>query len=703
MKQKMNSTILTLALFVIGFSFASAESLKLDVGNSTASSELESGFTAFTTSTNGSVVNGVKVTFSGTLAARRRGDPTGIALEQVMRDFIFGNGGNVTITLEGLEPETLFYVTMYSFDTASVDLRNATWTANDNYLFDTVFNGNDEPASAEDYRFDGLAYSDASGVLVLKGVKGSRQASTQTHYCFINALIIEKGDQCYNYAPVLQLASYNAVNLAMNPSIQLDLTATDDGRPYIEGCAQETPDVGTPYGLSFEWTQLSGPVAAQFEDTTAMDPVITFTQHGVYTFQVRVTDGPLGEGVQDGKETLITTTVRVKDPAVDDFLLAHWDMEGNSGSVVVDRATGYNGVFVDSPASDPNWVSGWIEGANPNAALQFFGIQDNDGMLVGAPVRVDMDPNILELSDPNFANLQYEITAAAWIRVDAFDPVRDWDAILSQGDGSWRLSRISKNNTVGFFCSRPGLTTARAEGTVDVADGYWHHVAGTYDGQTIKFYIDGILNASGDGTGPFTLKSVPVMIGGNSEYADHFRTWKGNIDDARIYTYALSDAEIQDLAHQGINLIPHIDAGEDMAFQLQQHQLVLNAVLYDDGKPAASDVNWSLVQAIPEGAKVTFVTESTRLDPMISFNMAGTYVMQVTADDGMAENSDTIMITVTSPTCADVIADGLTMPVDISGPDGSPDCKVDLYDLAEFARYWTKCNDPALPDCDFPY
>ncbi len=181
------------------------------------------------------------------------------------------------------------------------------------------------------------------------------------------------------------------------------------------------------------------------------------------------------------------------------------------------------------------------------------------------------------------------------------------------------------------------------------------------------------------------------------------RNWKGNIDDARIYTYALSDAEIQDLAHQGINLMPHIDAGEDMTFQLQQHQLVLNATLYDDGKPAASDVNWSLVQAIPEGAKVTFVTESTRLDPTISFNMAGTYVMQVTADDGMAENSDTIMITVTSPTCADVIADGLTMPVDISGPDGGPDCKVDLYDLAEFARYWTRCNDPALPDCDFPY
>jgi hypothetical protein len=53
----------------------------------------------------------------------------------------------------------------------------------------------------------------------------------------------------------------------------------------------------------------------------------------------------------------------------------------------------------------------------------------------------------------------------------------------------------------------------------------------------------------------------------------------------------------------------------------------------------------------------------------------------------MAEDSDTITIIVTSPTCEDVIADGLTMPVDVSGPEGGPDCKVDLYDLAEFARY----------------
>ena len=215
--------------------------------------------------------------------------------------------------------------------------------------------------------------------------------------------------------------------------------------------------------------------------------------------------------------------------------------------------------------------------------------------------------------------------------------------------------------------------------------------------------MDGILDVSGEGTGPVALETVPIMIGGNADIANNFRTWNGMIDDVRIYTYALSDAEVSALAHQGINLVPYVNAGEDLTFQMRERQLVLNATLIDDGKPSPAEVSWSVVQVFPAEAQVTFVTESTRLDPTISFNMAGSYTLQVTADDGMAENSDTITITATSPTCADVIADKLTMPVDISGPDGGPDCKVDLYDLAAFALYWTKCNDPSIPVCDFPY
>ena len=53
--------------------------------------------------------------------------------------------------------------------------------------------------------------------------------------------------------------------------------------------------------------------------------------------------------------------------------------------------------------------------------------------------------------------------------------------------------------------------------------------------------------------------------------------------------------------------------------------------------------------------------------------------------------------------CQDVINDGLLMVGDISGSEGVPDCYVNLYDFAAFAGYWLSCNDPQIPECEFPY
>ena len=39
-------------------------------------------------------------------------------------------------------------------------------------------------------------------------------------------------------------------------------------------------------------------------------------------------------------------------------------------------------------------------------------------------------------------------------------------------------------------------------------------------------------------------------------------------------------------------------------------------------------------------------------------------------------------------TCDDLIAAGQGLPGDVSGPEGKPDCYIDIYDLAELARQW---------------
>jgi beta-galactosidase len=75
-------------------------------------------------------------------------------------------------------------------------------------------------------------------------------------------------------------------------------------------------------------------------------------------------------------------------------------------------------------------------------------------------------------------------------------------------------------------------------------DGRWHHVAGVYDGKTMSIYIDGQLDRSAAAVGTINTRPWPVLIGASPSAVDDKCDWSGFIDDARIYSYALSQDEI---------------------------------------------------------------------------------------------------------------------------------------------------------------
>jgi len=78
-----------------------------------------------------------------------------------------------------------------------------------------------------------------------------------------------------------------------------------------------------------------------------------------------------------------------------------------------------------------------------------------------------------------------------------------------------------------------------------ISDAKWHHVVATYDGTRMSLYIDGELLASESATGNISVNDEPVYIGADPEKPG--REWNGLIDDVRIYSYALSEAEIKSL------------------------------------------------------------------------------------------------------------------------------------------------------------
>ncbi len=126
------------------------------------------------------------------------------------------------------------------------------------------------------------------------------------------------------------------------------------------------------------------------------------------------------------------------------------------------------------------------------------------------------------------------ITIEAWIKKSGVNT--DWDDIVAGGCGDVLFGLSSNYLNWGGQCNSPfGMTTS----TMTLNDGAWHHVTGTYDGTTVKLYVDGALNASTARTGSFTPGNIGIGCnGGAGEF------FNGLIDDVRIYNYARTAEQI---------------------------------------------------------------------------------------------------------------------------------------------------------------
>jgi beta-galactosidase len=84
-----------------------------------------------------------------------------------------------------------------------------------------------------------------------------------------------------------------------------------------------------------------------------------------------------------------------------------------------------------------------------------------------------------------------------------------------------------------------------------VNDGRWHHVAGIYDGQRLRLYVDGELDALAPVlTSPRIHTSKDHVLIGTNAGIQPSCEWNGLIDDLRIYNYALPPEDIKAL-HEG--------------------------------------------------------------------------------------------------------------------------------------------------------
>jgi hypothetical protein len=233
---------------------------------------------------------------------------------------------------------------------------------------------------------------------------------------------------------------------------------------------------------------------------------------GSYSYFVRCQDVAGNANPDD-----FTISFAVAQPTTVGLVAAYGFNEGSGSSVADGSGNGHTGAI-----SGATWST---QGKFGNA-LSFDGV--NDWITVNAS---------------SLLNLTTAMTLEAWVFPTTTSGVRD--ILIKEGTNADIYNLYARN-----WRGRPeanvfvGGANRVVEGTAAQAPAanVWTHVAGTYDGTTLRLYINGVQVASVNRTGPIATSTGPLRIGGNSLWGEFFQ---GRIDEVRVYNRALTPAEIQ--------------------------------------------------------------------------------------------------------------------------------------------------------------
>jgi Concanavalin A-like lectin/glucanases superfamily len=220
------------------------------------------------------------------------------------------------------------------------------------------------------------------------------------------------------------------------------------------------------------------------------------------------------------------------------------DMGGTTG-------TGGSGGMIDPACIPPDGAVSWWHGDGDfddavgtndgnNAGGVSFGTGiDQQGFSLnqsaGSFVEVPNDPS-LQFTDA--------ITIDAWINTSVFGG-RIVDKITAFGSDGFLMDM--GGDQVRLIVAPDNFFT-----NSHVPAGIWTHVAATFDASTMAIYYNGVNVGSAPTSGPHTIpiNANTLRIGADSTGGSMFN---GMIDEPRIFSRALSAAEIQTLFWQGTN------------------------------------------------------------------------------------------------------------------------------------------------------
>ena len=185
-------------------------------------------------------------------------------------------------------------------------------------------------------------------------------------------------------------------------------------------------------------------------------------------------------------------------------------------------------------------------GTNHGSALNgptYGAGKDGNAIFLNA-TQTNQEVSIADAGLPNF-NAGAPYTISTWFNATSYEPYqalfdkgqggtsRDYSFFISSPTGGWNAYGKPSNAGAAWSVGTPGFTS-----------GVWHHFAAVRNGTSVDVYLDGSkkftapASTNDDSGGRLSIGANPT--GGGA-------SWKGGIDDFRIYTGALDATKINQI------------------------------------------------------------------------------------------------------------------------------------------------------------
>jgi hypothetical protein len=247
----------------------------------------------------------------------------------------------------------------------------------------------------------------------------------------------------------------------------------------------------------------------------------------------------------------------------------------SSESVIKVEGTGSQKLELGQPQADASTVALWhldeTNGNNAEDDVFDATANNNDGEFNGTNIATAVvdgvsgkarnfngSDDFIDVGTSSTLEPTSALTVEAWVKRDA--ALADFDAIFSSRKNAageagnftrgYLLTGISGDNVRMYIWDGAwqSVTSDNA-----LAANQWYHVAGTWDGSTIRLYINGVQQSTTDTTGAIAYPDAPAENHYIGKYNDGGTSdeWKGMIDEVRISDVARSAEEIAEAYRMG--------------------------------------------------------------------------------------------------------------------------------------------------------